>query len=157
MEAELKIKNNILLIEDDLALGSSINEILHLNNFKVVWLVDGLKALEFLNNNTTDIIISDLMMPQMNGEEFYLKIKNKKKFSAIPFIMITANMDDEVKLKQLENGVNDFILKPFKSSELIFKIKNLLTFKNNIEKKFKKDPFSKVTIKLSENDFLKLI
>lgn len=149
--------NTILLIEDDLALGESIAEILRLNNFNVTWLVDGLKALDYLENNTADIIISDLMMPHMNGEELYLKIKRRNKINVTPFIIITANMDDEVKFKQLENGVNDFILKPFKSTELVFKIKNLLTFKNNIEKKYKPDPFSKVTIKLSEKNFLESV
>ena len=153
----LKEKINVMLIEDDIALGSSITEILSLSNFNVNWLVDGLKALDFLKYNTTDIIISDLMMPLMDGEELYKNIKNDEKFKTIPFIIITANFDDKIRFKQLESGVNDFILKPFKSSELILKIKNLLTFKHNIEKKFRPDPFSKVTIKLSEKDFLETI
>jgi DNA-binding response OmpR family regulator len=147
-------KKNIVLIEDDLALGSSITELLTLSNFNVNWVLDGLKALEYLKSNTPDIIISDLMMPNMNGEELYINIKKNSKFSTIPFIMITANMDDEVRFKQLENGVNDYIMKPFKSKELILKVKNLLDFRSNIEKKFKPDPFSKVTIKLSEKDFI---
>jgi AraC-like DNA-binding protein len=63
-------------------------------------------------------------------------------------------MDDEVKYRQLENGVNDYIMKPFKTKELILKIRNLLNFQKSVEKKLKPDPFSKVTIKLSEKDFL---
>jgi AraC-like DNA-binding protein len=68
--------------------------------------------------------------------------------------MITANINSQIKYRQLENGVNDYIIKPFKVEELIFKIKNILNFKKNIEKKYKTDPFSKVVIKLSEKDFL---
>jgi DNA-binding response OmpR family regulator len=147
-------KSEILLIEDDLALGSSISEVLQLSDFNVHWLVNGLKALEYLQNHKPDIIISDLMMPIMNGEELYVNIIKKDKFNTIPFIIITANMDDEIKYRQLENGVNDYIMKPFKSKELILKIKNLLVLRNRIEKKYKPDPFSKVTIKLSEKDFL---
>jgi DNA-binding response OmpR family regulator len=147
-------KSEILLIEDDLALGSSISEVLQLSDFKVHWCTDGLKALEYLQNYVPDIIISDLMMPFMDGEELYANIRKNNKFNAIPFIIITANMDDGVKYRQLENGVNDYIMKPFKSKELIFKIKNLLVLRNHIEKKYKPDPFSKVTIKLSEKDFL---
>ena len=75
-------------------------------------------------------------------------------FNTIPFVIITANMDDEVKYRQLENGVNDYIMKPFQTKELIFKIRNLLQFKKNIEKKIKPDPFSKVSIRLSGIDFL---
>ena len=147
-------KSDVVLIEDDLALGSSISELLQLSGFNVNWLIDGVKALGYLKNNTPDIIISDLMMPHMNGEQLYVNIKKNKNFSTVPFIIITANMDDEIKMKQLENGVNDYIMKPFKSKELILKIKNLLILTNNVEKKFKPDPFSKVTIKLSEKDFI---
>lgn len=150
-------KSEILLIEDDLALGSSISEVLQLSDFNVHWLVNGVKALEYLQNHKPDIIISDLMMPIMDGEELYVNIKKNDKFNTIPFIIITANMDDEIKYRQLENGVNDYIMKPFKSKELILKIKNLLVLRNNIEKKYKPDPFSKVTIKLSEKDFLSSI
>jgi AraC-like DNA-binding protein len=81
-------------------------------------------------------------------------INKNKKFNTIPFIIITANMDDEMKYKQLENGINDYIMKPFKPKELILKIRNLLNFRNNIEKKYKSDPFSNMSIKLSKKDFL---
>jgi len=147
-------KSDVVLIEDDLALGSLIVELLCLSDFNVKWLEDGLKALDYLNENTPDIIISDLMMPVMSGDKLYENIKKDIKFSSIPFIMITANVDDEVKLKQLESGVNDYIMKPFKSKELILKIKNLLALRDNIERKFRPDPFSKITIRLSEKDFI---
>jgi DNA-binding response OmpR family regulator len=153
--ATMKSKKNVLLlVEDDLALGTSISEVLKLNGFEIRWCTDGLKALDYLRNNVPDIIISDLMMPFMNGEELFTNIRKNKKFNAIPFIMLTANMVEEVKYKQLENGVNDFIMKPFKSKELIFKIKNILVLRNHFEKINKPDPFSKVTIKLSQKDFL---
>ena len=147
-------KSEILLVEDDLALGSSISEILNLSDFDVHWFTDGLQALDYLQDYTPDIIISDLMMPFMDGEALFTNIRKKKKFNAIPFIIITANIVEEVKYRQLENGVNDYIMKPFKAKELIFKIKNTLALRNHIEKKFKPDPFSKVTIKLSEKGFL---
>lgn len=145
---------NIVLIEDDLLIGDSILELLTLNNYNVYWLKDGQEAVCYLKKNIPDIIISDLMMPIMNGEELFLEIQKNKKFNSIPFIMITANIDAETKFRQLENGVHDFIIKPFKVKELLLKIKNLLALKNSIEKKFIPDPFSKVTIKLSNKDFL---
>ena len=147
-------KSNIVLIEDDLALGSLIMELLLLNDFNVNWFVDGMKALDHLKTNMPDIIISDMMMPIMNGEQLYMNIRKNIEFSTVPFVIITANMDDEVKYRQLENGVNDYIMKPFQTKELIFKIRNLLHFKKNIEKKSKPDPFSKVNIRLSGIDFL---
>jgi len=144
----------ILLIEDDVVLGNSISELLVLSNFEVVWFQDGAEALVYLKNNTPDVIISDLMMPKMNGEELFLKIRKNSKFSTIPFMIITANMDDEVKFKQLQNGVNDFIMKPFKIMELVYKINNVIHLKKNFEKKYSPDPFSKITIKLSKKDFM---
>ncbi|MFV8368287.1 response regulator [Flavobacterium sp. LB2R40] len=149
-----KQKLKIVFIEDDLALGSSILELLVLSNFDVYWLKNGNEALKHLQKNIPDVIISDLMMPVMGGEELFLKIRQNNKFKTVPFIIITANVDDDIKFKQLENGVNDFIMKPFKIKELIFKIKNIIELKKNIEKKYAPDPFSKVTIKLSEKDFL---
>ncbi len=150
-------KSNIVLIEDDLALGSLIMELLLLNDFNVNWFVDGMKALDHLQNSIPDIIISDMMMPIMNGEQLFMNIRKNIEFNTIPFVVITANMDDEVKYRQLESGVNDYIMKPFQTKELIFKIRNLLQFKKNIEKKIKPDPFSKVSIRLSRIDFLSSI
>ena len=147
-------KKRIVLIEDDLALGNSISEFLKLSDFEVNWFKDGIEALLFLNKNIPDVIISDFMMPHMNGEELFLRIRKNSKFQTIPFIIITANMDDDIKFKQLKNGVNDFIMKPFKVKEIIYKINNLITLKKNIEKKFSPDPFSKITIRLSEKDFM---
>jgi DNA-binding response OmpR family regulator len=147
-------KRKIVLIEDDKALGNSILELLLFNNFEVTWFDDSIKALDYLSQNFPDLIISDLMMPGMNGEDLYLNIRKNKKFTVVPFIIITANIDDEVKLRQLEHGVNDYIMKPFQIKELILKVHNVLELRKNIEKNFGIDPFSKVTIKLSEKDFL---
>jgi len=147
-------KRRILLVEDDFALGTSIVELLQLNDFTVDWVINGIEATHYLDKQIPDIIVCDLMMPLMNGEELFLNLRKKNKFSAIPFIIITANIDVEQKMRQLENGVNDFILKPFKVKELILRINNLLDFIDDIEKKYKADPFSKVTIKLSEKDFM---
>lgn len=147
-------KINIVLIEDDAALGNSMLELLLLSDFEVTWFRDGIEALLYFKKNIPDIIISDLMMPNMDGEELFLRIRKNSKFHTIPFIIITANMDDDVKFKQLKNGVNDFIMKPFKVVELIYKIKNLILLKKNFEKKFSPDPFSKITIKLSKKDFI---
>jgi DNA-binding response OmpR family regulator len=150
----IKAPIKIVLIEDDLNLGASILELLVLADFEVQWFKNGVEALDYCHNNTPDIIISDLMMPLMNGEELFLKIRKLDKFNTIPFIIITANANEEVRYKQLENGVNGYIMKPFKVKEMIFKINNVLAFKKQIENKFTPDPFSKVTIKLSEKDFM---
>ncbi|CAM3763645.1 response regulator transcription factor [Flavobacterium chungbukense] len=150
----IKQTTKLTIIEDDIVLGTTITEMLKLNNFDVLYFKDSLEALLHLNKNVPDIIICDMVMPNLNGEELFFKIRKNNRFNATPFIMITANIDDDLKFKQLKNGVTDFIIKPFKVQELIYKINNLIFLKNNIEKKFSPDPFSKVTIKLSEKDFI---
>jgi DNA-binding response OmpR family regulator len=150
-------KQNMVLIEDNLALGESIYDLLVISDFNVKWCKNGYEALLYLEGNIPDVIISDLMMPVMGGDELFLKIRKNSKFDSVPFIIITAKIDDETKFKQLENGVNDYIMKPFKTRELVLKIRNILHLKDQIEKKNSPDPFSKVTIKLSEKDFLKSI
>lgn len=147
-------KIKIVLIEDDLALGSLILELLILNDFNVEWFKDGAEALVHLQKNVPDIIISDFMMPNMNGEELFLKIRKDNRYQDVPFVIVTANIEEGVKFRHLKNGVNDYILKPFKVKELIYKIKNLIDFKLNIQKKQRPDPFSKVTIQLSQKDFI---
>lgn len=147
-------KIKITLIEDDLSLGSSISELLVLSKFEVNWIKNGADALFYFKSNTPDVIISDLMMPNIGGAELFLKIRKNSNFKTVPFIVITANIDDKIKFKQLENGVNDFITKPFKVQELIYKIRNVVALKKNIEKKYAPNPFSKVTIELSTKDFL---
>jgi len=148
------VKNKIVLVEDDLLLGGTILEFLQFNFFEVEWFKDGSEALTYFKNNTCDLIISDLMMPSINGEELFLKIHKLLKTESIPFIIISANVDDETRHKQLSLGVNDYILKPFSLSEMLYKVNNFLNFKVNIIKKFRPDPFSKVTIKLSEKNFI---
>ena len=64
-------KNKILLLEDDIALGSLISELLSFNDFNVQWFKNGIEALEGMKKATPDVIISDYMMPEMNGEEFF--------------------------------------------------------------------------------------
>ncbi len=149
-----KGQKNILLVEDDLALGESITDLLLLSKFNVKWIKNGFEALMYLHENLPDIIVSDLMMPGMGGEELFLKIRKNTKFNAIPFVVMTASIDDETKFRHLENGVNDYILKPFIIKELLLKINNILSFKKQVEKISSPDVLSKVTIKLSERDFL---
>jgi len=147
-------KYKVVLVEDDLNLGNTILAILTLNGFDSIWKKNGAEALVYLKKNTCDFIICDLMMPSMNGDELLSLIRDDKKHDCTPFIIITANVDTVTKYSLLKSGVNDYITKPFKAKELIYKIHNLLAFKQRIIKTTKPDPFSKVTIKLSEKNFI---
>lgn len=151
-----KNKSELLLVEDDVSLGQTISELLIVNNYNVKWCQNGLEAFQYLENNAPDLIVCDLMMPVMSGEELFLKIRNFRKFDQIPFIIITADMTFESKIKQLQNGVNDFINKPFKIQELVLKIKNFLNYKENVIKQAQ-NPISKIQVKSRKNDFFEKI
>ena len=74
-----KNKSELLLVEDDVSLGQTISELLIVNNYNVKWCQNGLEAFQYLENNAPDLIVCDLMMPVMSGEELFLKIPEPKK------------------------------------------------------------------------------
>lgn len=147
-------RSTIVLVEDDTVLGLLLVAFLKENLFKVEWFLNATDALTYFETKTCDLIISDLQLPAIDGAVFYTHIQAMLKKHFIPFIMITAMLDEDVKIKQLELGVNDYIVKPFNFKELIFKINNLLLFKRSIVTFYAPDILSKVTIKLSEKDFI---
>lgn len=149
-------KLQILLVEDDISLGQTISELLQVNNYEVKWCKNGLEAFRYLENNTPDIIVCDLMMPVMSGDELFLKIRNFRKFDQVPFIIITADMTFENKIKQLENGVNDFINKPFKIQELVLKIQNFLDYKQKVINQ-SQNLVTNIKLKSRKSDFFEKI
>jgi signal transduction histidine kinase/DNA-binding response OmpR family regulator/ligand-binding sensor domain-containing protein len=115
----------ILLVEDNKEIQNFIK--LLLGNLYTIHIANnGIEGLEIATNKPIDFIISDVMMPKMNGFEFCKRIKKDTKTSHIPFIMVTAKSDTEDKLKGYKLGVDAYLLKPFNKEELLLIIKNLL-------------------------------
>jgi signal transduction histidine kinase/DNA-binding response OmpR family regulator len=94
--------------------------------FKVLEATNGLEALELLKDKTIDLIISDVMMPKMDGFELLEKIKGDDRFKNISMIMLTARAAEEDKLFALTLGVDDYLTKPFSREELLVRTKNIL-------------------------------
>ncbi len=116
----------VLLVEDNPDLRKYIHELLR-KSFRVVEARNGKEALEKLNE-TQDIslVISDLMMPVMDGQELLKRIKNDPKYYRLPFIMLTARADSDTRLSALRFGVDDYLTKPFEEAELLARVTNLL-------------------------------
>ena len=146
------VKTKILLVEDDENIANTLIDYFQTLNFSIHWSSDGLAGLKSINTFLPDVIVCDLMMPVMNGEEFYKSIKKRPAFHSIPFLVISANSSIESKLKQLELGANDYIIKPFKFEELVFKIKNLLQYKDTILSDKKQFNFNKLNLNLKTFD-----
>ncbi|NLR93351.1 hybrid sensor histidine kinase/response regulator transcription factor [Flammeovirga agarivorans] len=137
-------KQSILLVEDNYELRSYLKEVLYLN-YNIYEVNDGMAALDLLENKPIDIIISDVMMPKMNGFELCKNVKSNLKISHIPLILLTAKNDQEDKIKGIDLGADAYIQKPFDLELLQVTIKQLLKSRQIL--------FDKFIGKFQENDF----
>ncbi len=130
-ESEVKEKEYEVLIVDD---SDDFLEFMdeELNKFYNVRLArDGKQALAEVEKHKPDIILSDVMMPEMNGNELCKALKGNPETKDIPFVMLTARLAEEHKMEGLENGADDYITKPFNLDLLNLRISNLIKWHNN--------------------------
>ena len=120
------MKNNkkILLVEDEESLGYLLSEYLKMNDFDVVWKKNGNSALEILQQDYFDLIILDVMMPEIDG--FTLAKKIKQQFTETPFIFLTARSLKIDVLKGFALGAVDYLKKPIDEEELVVRLNTLL-------------------------------
>jgi signal transduction histidine kinase/DNA-binding response OmpR family regulator len=115
----------ILLVEDHEEMRNYIGDVLG-SRFKIAEASNGAEALQWLAANEADLILSDVMMPVMDGYTFLSSVKNNPNKKHIPVIMLTARAAEEDKLHGLSMGVDDYIVKPFNTTELRIRVQNLL-------------------------------
>ncbi|MCM4158123.1 response regulator transcription factor [Gramella sp. AN32] len=121
----MKNKFKILLVEDDSTLGYLLSEYLQIKGFVVTWVQDGKFALNKMESNIYDLVILDVMMPEMDG--FTLASKMQNKFSDLPFIFLTAKSLKIDVLKGFSLGAMDYLKKPIDEEELVIRIQKLLS------------------------------
>jgi two-component system sensor histidine kinase/response regulator len=117
-------KLRIMLVDDEKNLRESIYELLTYENYEVKTASNGEKALEILDDWIPDLIISDMMMPIMDGHAFHELVKENVNLNAIPFIYLTAKKEKDPMRKYLIEGADDYISKPFKIKELLETIRS---------------------------------
>ena len=120
----------ILIVEDDINIQNILQELLIKNNYEVTSAYSGSEALLLLEKNVFDLVLLDLMLPAISGEEIIKKVKN------IPIIVLSAKISSDDKVKCLLFGASDYITKPFNSEELLARIQVQLRQKSkwsNIE------------------------
>ena len=120
----MKNSNKILLVEDDESLGYLLSEYLKMKNFDIVWKKNGVSALETLDRDYFDLIILDVMMPEMDG--FTLANKIKQQFTETPFIFLTSRSLKIDVLKGFSLGAVDYLKKPIDEEELVVRLNTLL-------------------------------
>lgn len=123
--AEFIRKHTILLVDDHLEILDFISDDLS-DNYHVVSAMDGQQALNELENTNIDLIISDVMMPKMDGFELCSIVKKNPNLKHIPFIILTAKNGIQAKIEGLEFGADAYIDKPFSPSFLKAQIGSLL-------------------------------
>lgn len=131
-------KSVILFVEDSPDVRSYVHDLLK-PEYNVLLAEHAEAGLELALKNIPDLIISDLMMPGMDGIEFCKKMKTDWQTSHIPFILLTAKVTGESKIEGLETGADDYLTKPFNYEELAVRIKNLIEQRKRLREKFSKE------------------
>ena len=106
----------ILIIDDDMHIGNMLEEVLTREGYGVLRAYSGTEALMLLSSKTPDLVLLDLMLPGLSGEEVLPKIKN------IPVIVVSAKIDVDNKVELLLGGAVDYVTKPFNTKELLARI-----------------------------------
>jgi signal transduction histidine kinase/DNA-binding response OmpR family regulator len=105
--------------------------------FEVMEAATGAEALERAQERVPDIVVSDVMMPEMNGYELCKLLKTDVRTSHIPVILLTALADQTDRLVGLETGADDYLVKPFDAHELVVRVRNLIANRKKVQERFR--------------------
>lgn len=143
-------KLTVLVVEDNKDMRDYTRSILR-EYYNVLEAVDGREALHILKNYNVDFIISDLMMPVMDGVELSRRVRSDFSISHIPFLMLTAKTSDEARLESYKMGVDAYLLKPFDENMLLARISSILENRKRFQQKFSID-MNTDSLNLGEED-----
>ncbi|WP_010133917.1 two-component regulator propeller domain-containing protein [Ochrovirga pacifica] len=146
----------VLVVDDNSDIRQFIRQSLQ-ENYNILEAEDGKKGFEIAQKQIPNIIISDYVMPEMDGVEFCIKCKETSETSHIPFILLTAKTSQENEQKGLESGADDYITKPFNLEALQLKIKNIISKRSHLRKRFNQEIILKpeeVTVTSADEIFL---
>lgn len=124
------MKYKILVVEDDLDISQLIAKFLIAKDYEVVTCADGANVVELVESFTPDLIIMDIMLPNVDGITCCQKIRL---FSDVPIIMLTAKVEESDRLKGLEIGADDYVCKPFSAPELVMRVAAIIKRTGRIE------------------------
>ncbi|MDH3273419.1 MAG: Hpt domain-containing protein [Gammaproteobacteria bacterium] len=115
-----------LVVDDSITVRRVTERFLQRHGMRVVTARDGLDAISAISDHKPDIILLDIEMPNMDGYEFALHVRNDERVSDVPIIMVTSRVGDKHRARAIELGVNDYLGKPFQDSALLDAIQRLL-------------------------------
>ena len=129
-------QQTVLIVEDNSELRLFLKTVLS-HKYEVLEAENGSEGLVIARNSIPDLIISDIMMPEMNGLELAKALKEDIHISHIPLVLLTAKTDMESKLEALQYGADDYITKPFSSAYLEARITNLLNLRKQLQELYR--------------------
>lgn len=132
-------KARLLIVEDNTDLREFLIDSLS-DDFYVTGAENGVKALQIIEQENVDVIISDIMMPEMDGLELCDKIKGNVAYSHLPLILLSAKTDTPTKIDSLNRGADVYLEKPFSFEQLKAQINSIIENRNNIRNNFIKSP-----------------
>lgn len=125
-------KNKILVVDDEIKIVEVVKAYLEKDNYEVFIATDGKSALKSYDDNKQDLIILDLMLPDITGEEVCKILREK---SDVPIIMLTAKVDEENILNGFNIGTDDYVIKPFSPKQLIARVNAIIKRVKNSKSK----------------------
>jgi len=151
-----RIWKTILILEDNADMRLYIKSELS-NQYNVIEAADGVEGLKLAEIESPDLVVSDIMMPKMDGIQFCQQLKSKIETSHIPVILLTAKVDTETNYKGIKMGADSYISKPFEMDYLKIRIENLLRSREKLKWLFQNNPVlepSKITVSSIDEKFL---
>ena len=145
------IKPSILIVEDDEELREYLRSLFS-PIYSVTTAGNGKEALDMMSTDIPDLVLSDLMMPGMDGNELCKRIKNNVYTSHVPVVILTARVAEESVLESLRNKADDYIAKPFNSKILIARCNNLINSRMDLQQEFAGFRSTASTLATNETD-----
>ncbi|KAF3888763.1 MULTISPECIES: response regulator transcription factor [Nostocales] len=127
----------ILVVDDDLGTRLSISDYLELSGYSVITANDGQEALAMVEQYHPDLIVTDIVMPQMNGYELVRRVRQQPSFRLLPVILLTARTKTQERILGYQSGCDLYLPKPFELEELAAAIRNLLERSQIIQSEYR--------------------
>lgn len=120
--------HKLLLIDDDPNLILLVKDYLEFNGYEVLTASQGMEAMKILEKQTPDLIICDVMMPEMDGYTFVEEVRKNSNFDSLPIIFLSAKGQSKERIKGLTKGADVYMVKPFEPDELVAQVESTLNY-----------------------------